>query len=102
MLIKANYIFTNYWYILFGGVGILFFSFSKFTKTKFVCRQMDALNLKMHIFCPIFLKVAMSVFTRTLSTLNRSGISIIKNLEICAEVVDNVIIAEVIDHLKEN
>src|SRR3990167_7708343 len=89
MLIKANYIFTNYWYILFGGVGILFFSFSKFTKTKFGRRQMDALNLKMPIFGPIFLKVAMSVFTRTLSTLNRSGISIIKNLEICAEVVDN-------------
>ncbi len=102
MLIKANYVFTNYWYILFGGAGILFFAFSKFKKTKYGRRQMDALNLKIPIFGPIFLKVAMSVFTRTLSTLNRSGISIIKNLEICAEVVDNVIIAEVIDHLKEN
>ncbi|MGR3175240.1 MAG: type II secretion system F family protein [Candidatus Scalindua sp.] len=102
MLIKANYLFTNYWYILFGGAGILFFAFSKFTKTKRGRRQMDALILKIPIFGPIFLKIAMSVFTRTMSTLNRSGISIIKNLEICAEVVDNVIIAEVIDHLKEN
>jgi type II secretory pathway component PulF len=102
MLIKANYFFTNYWYILFGGAGIFFFAFSKFTKTKWGRRQMDALILKIPIFGPIFLKVAMSVFTRTMSTLNRSGISIIKNLEICAEVVDNVIIAEVIDHLKEN
>jgi type II secretory pathway component PulF len=101
MLIAANDIFSNYWYILFGVAGILFFAFSKFTKTKLGRRQMDALILKIPIFGPIFLKVAMSVFTRTMSTLNRSGISIIKNLEICAEVVDNVVIAEVVDHLKE-
>ncbi|ODS30394.1 MAG: type IV fimbrial assembly protein [Candidatus Scalindua rubra] len=102
MLIAANSIFSNYWYILFGGAGILFFAFSKYTKTRQGRRQMDALKLKIPIFGPIFLKIAMSVFTRTMSTLNRSGISIIKNLEICAEVVDNVIIAEVVDNLKEN
>ena len=44
----------------------------------------------------------MSVFTRTMSTLNRSGLSIIKNLEICADVVENVVIAEVIHNLKES
>jgi type II secretory pathway component PulF len=62
---------------------------------------LDLLKLKIPIFGPIFLKIAMSVFTRTLSTLNRSGLSIIENLKICADVVENVPISEVINDLKE-
>ena len=62
---------------------------------------MDLLKLKVPIFGPIFLKIAMSVFTRTLSTLNRSGLSILENLKICSEVVENVPISEVIVDLRE-
>ncbi len=102
MLLGANHIFANYWYILFGGAGFLFFAFKKYIKTKRGRRQMDLFLLKAPIFGPIFLKVAMSIFTRTMSTLNRSGLPIIKNLEICADVVGNVLIAEVIFDLKEN
>ncbi len=102
MLIGANHIFASYWYILFGGAGCIFFAFNKYTKTSRGRRQMDTLKLKVPIFGPIFLKVAMSVFTRTMSTLNRSGLSIIKNLEICADVVENVVVAEVVNDLKES
>ncbi len=102
MLLGANNIFAEYWYILFGGAGGLFFAFQKYKGTKGGQWQMDKFKLKVPIFGPIFLKVAMSVFTRTLSTLNRSGLSIIKNLEICADVVGNVIIAKVILDLKES
>ena len=56
---------------------------------------MDLLKLKVPIFGPIFLKIAMSVLTRTLSTLNRSGLSILENLKICADVVENIPIFEV-------
>ena len=62
---------------------------------------MDLLKLKIPIFGPIFLKIAMSVFTRTSSTLNRSGLSILENLKICAEVVENVPISEVILDLRD-
>jgi type II secretory pathway component PulF len=102
MLLGANHIFASYWYILFGGAGCIYFAFNKYAKTSLGRRHLDILKLKVPIFGPIFLKVAMSVFTRTMSTLNRSGLSIIKNLEICAEVVENVIVAEVIDDLKES
>ena len=101
MLITANDIFTNYWYLLFGGVGCLFFAFKSYTKTYRGRRQFDLLKLKVPIFGPIFLKIAMSVFTRTLSTLNRSGLSILENLKICADVVESVPISEVINDLRE-
>lgn len=101
MLIAANDIFSNYWYILFGAAGGIYFAFNAYTRTKPGRRQMDNFKLKVPIFGPIFHKVAMSSFTMTMSTLNRSGLSIIKNLEICAEVVGNVIVTEVIIKLKE-
>ena len=96
ILIAASNIFTNYWYLLFLGMGGLYFAYRQYSKTKSGRRQIDLLALKMPIFGPIFLKIAMSVFTRTMSTLNRSGLSIIKNLEICADVVDNVVIGKLI------
>ncbi len=102
MLLGANHIFAKYWYILFGGAGGIYFAFNKYARTSLGRRHLDIFKLKVPIFGPIFLKVAMSVFTRTMSTLNRSGLSIIKNLEICADVVENVIVAEVIDDLKES
>ena len=102
ILIAANNVFSNYWYILFGGAGVLFFAFKRYAGTKQGRRQLDLLKLKVPIFGPIFLKVAMSVFTRTMSTLNRSGLPIIKNLEICAAVVGNVPISTVIIELKES
>ena len=101
MLILANDIFTGYWYIIFGGAGGLIFAFKRYSKTSVGRRQMDLLKLKIPIFGNIFLKVAMSVFTRTMSTLNRSGLSIIENLQICAQVVENVPISEVIKELED-
>lgn len=102
MLIGANDVFANYWFLLFGGAGCLYFAFRAYTKTYRGRRQLDLLKLKVPIFGPIFLKIAMSVFARTLSTLNRSGLSIIENLKICAEVVNNIPIAEVINDIEES
>ncbi len=101
ILIQANYLFTNYWYILFAGAGALFFVFKAYTKTYKGRRQLDLLKLKVPVFGPIFLKIAMSVFSRTMSTLNRSGLSIVENLKICAEVVENIPISEVIIDIEQ-
>ncbi len=102
MLIAANDIFSNYWYLLFGGAGCLYFLFRIYVKTRQGRRNLDIFKLKVPIFGSIYLKIAMSVFTRTMSSLNRSGLSIITNLEICSDVVNNIAIAEVINELKES
>ena len=101
MLIEANRLFTNYWYALFVGVGALFFVFKAYTKTHRGRRQLDLFKLKVPVFGPIFHKIAMSVFSRTMSTLNRSGLSIVENLNICAEVVENIPISEVITDIEK-
>ncbi|MFQ5686860.1 MAG: type II secretion system F family protein [Candidatus Scalindua sp.] len=102
MLIAANSIFLNYWYFLFAGAGCIYFVFRAYIKTGQGRRNLDIFKLKVPIFGAIYLKIAMSVFARTMSSLNRSGLSIIANLEICSEVVQNIPISEVINDIKES
>ena len=102
MLILANDAFNNYWYILLGAAGGIYLAFRIYAGTKWGRRQLDKLSITVPIFGPLFLKIAMSRFTRTMAILNRSGLPILKNLEICASVAGNVIVVEVIDKLRES
>src|SRR5690606_12247884 len=66
------------------------------TRTKRGKRIIDQLKLKMPIFGPLFLKVAVARFTRTLGTLIRSGVNILNALDICAKTSGNVIVEEAV------
>lgn len=61
-------------------------------KTKRGRQTIDQAKLKMPIFGPLFLKVAVARFTRTLGTLIRSGVNILNALDITAKTANNVII----------
>ncbi|MFQ5861919.1 MAG: type II secretion system F family protein [Candidatus Brocadiales bacterium] len=102
ILVFANGIFNNYWYIIFGAAVGTYFAFRAFARSKWGRQRLDKLSITIPIFGPLFLKMAMSSFARTMATLNRSGLPILKNLEICASVVGNVVVAEVVDKLRES
>ncbi|MFH1877568.1 MAG: type II secretion system F family protein [Candidatus Omnitrophota bacterium] len=53
---------------------------------------MDTVKLKMPLVGPLFRKVAISRFTRTLSTLLKSGVPILSALEIVGETSGNLVI----------
>lgn len=57
-------------------------------------KRIDGLLLKTPIFGPIFLKIAVARFSRTLSTLLSSGVPILQSLDITARTAGNVIIEE--------
>jgi len=61
-------------------------------KTKGGRRAIDTWKLKMPIFGPLFLKVGVARFTRTLGVLIRSGVNILNALEIVARTANNVVI----------
>jgi len=54
--------------------------------------QTDAVFLKMPVFGPLLRKVAVSRFSRTLSTMISSGVPILDALEICARTAGNKVI----------
>ncbi|MEO5657265.1 MAG: type II secretion system F family protein, partial [Nitrospiria bacterium] len=61
----------------------------------------DALQLKLPVFGPIFLKSALSKFARVFGTLNRCGLPVLQALDIVAKTVDNVAVARGIDAIQE-
>lgn len=76
-------------------VGVVFavlFALSRYIKTETGRLVFDRLLLKLPIFGPLFQKVAIAKFTRTLSTLVRSGVPILASLEIVGKTAGNKVI----------
>jgi len=85
-----------------GGLGILVgiiataVGLKIYYKTPKGRKVIDTLLLKVPILGPIFLKIGMARFSRTLSTLLSSGVPILQSLDITAKTAGNVVIEEAI------
>ncbi len=75
------------------GTIVFVILFVAFLKTKFGRHVFDKFKLKMPILGPVFSKLAIARFTRTLGTLVSSGVPILQALQIVRETSGNVIIA---------
>jgi len=73
-----------------------------YSKTEFGGRQLDWLKLNVPIIGNLFRKVAISRFTKTFSTLLRSGVPILGALEIVAGTSGNRVIAEAVRGSRDN
>ncbi|MBI4753142.1 type II secretion system F family protein [Candidatus Desantisbacteria bacterium] len=93
MLIKASDLIKTYivWFFLFA-IGIFFMGRLFVTKTEKGRLAFDSLLLKIPVFGPLFRKIAVTRFARTLGTLVRSGVSILEALEIVAKTSGNKIV----------
>jgi type IV pilus assembly protein PilC len=85
-----------------GGLGILVaiigtvVGLKLYYKTPKGRKVIDTILLKVPILGPIFLKIGIARFSRTLSTLLSSGVPILQSLDITARTAGNVIIEEAI------
>jgi len=70
--------------------------FKQWGKTKGGRYKIDYVKLRLPVFGPIFLKVAIAKFTRTLGTLIRAGVNILYALEITAKTAGNSVIEEAV------
>ncbi len=90
------------WYIYCGGALAVFFVLGAFKRTKRGSRMLDWLFLKSPVFGPLFRKVALSRFSRTFSTLIKSGVPILGSLDIVAATSGNSIIFDAVSEAKES
>ena len=94
----SNYLAANWWWIL-AGLGGSIYMFRKYITSPLGRLPWDSFTLRMPIFGVIILKVAVSKFARTLSTLVRSGVAILAALEIVSKTSGNARIEKVITDL---
>jgi len=86
------------WYL--GSLGIIIFGLRAWHKTEKGALIIDGTFLKMPIFGDLFRKVAISRFSRTLSTLIQSGVPILESLDIVGKTIGNKVLEVTIEEVK--
>jgi len=102
LLIGISNFVTGYWWLLLGlGIGA-FFGMRSYLRTPNGRRNLHRFLLHMPIFGTLFRMVAVSRFANTLATLLASGVPILQAMDIVKNIVNNLILAEVIDKVRTN
>ncbi|MEK6682420.1 MAG: type II secretion system F family protein [Nitrospirota bacterium] len=102
VLIWLNKFIKNYWYLIIASFAGLIFGIRWYINTEAGRLQWDNIKIKLPIFGPIFLKLAMSRFSRIFATLNRSGLPILQTLDIVSATIGNKVISRVIDNVRDS
>ncbi len=93
----SNFFKANWWLfiIVFTGGLIIVKRLIKTSKGRYMW---DELKLRLPVFGTVNIKLAMARFGRTLGSLLASGVPLLTSLGIVRNIVNNVVIAEVIDN----
>jgi len=102
VLLSISAFLQNYFVALFIGLIVTIFLLKKYIATDKGRTRYDRLLLNLPIFGILFRKVAISKFTRTLSTLIKSGVPILSALEIVAKASGNKIVEMSIENVKSS
>jgi type II secretory pathway component PulF len=97
MIWMNNFIWSwNKMGILIVVLIICYIAFKKLIETKEGRLKWDGFKLKVYVFGPLFLKISMSRFARTLSLMTKSGVPIIRALDVVSGVMGNVVLQNTI------
>lgn len=88
--------------IIIGLFAVLYMVIRVQLNTERGRRFADAVKIKIPLFGPIFLNLAVGRFCRVLGTLLKNGVSILKALEISREASGNRVLSEAIGEAAEN
>ncbi len=82
ILIGANELIVNWWYIVIPAIAGILFSLYSLVQTKRGRYVWDGLVLKMPVFGDLILKVSMMRFSRMFATLYKAGGPVVRVIEI--------------------
>lgn len=101
MVISVSNFITGHGLLLIGMVTLFVVLFTLYKNSDKGKYQLDQLVLKLPLFGKLVRKSASAIFTRTLSTLLASGISLIDAVEITSRVVGNEVFKETLLQAKD-
>jgi len=93
---RVGMMIKHYWYLIIAVTIAIMLSVRYYCKTARGTFLLDKLKLKLPIISPLYRKVAIARFARTLATLLGSGVSILESLDIVKDVMGNEVLARVI------
>lgn len=94
MLITASEFAQSYWWLIVGVIALIAFAFNRFYATQKGRWMVDSALLRMPVFGPLFKKVAVAKFARTMATMMSSGVPILEGLTIVSKTAGNVVVED--------
>jgi type IV pilus assembly protein PilC len=101
-LINVSHFMQEFFWVFAILVTGLFFALKYYAGTDNGRKTIDGLQLNLPVFGPLLRKVAISKFTRTLSTLVKSGVPILTALEIVSRTSGNVVVEGAVKKVRES
>ena len=95
-LMSISDLLQHYLILFVAAAAMLIWGWLYFIKTKTGREFWDGRRIKLPIFGPIAHKICLARFTRTLSSLVRSGVPILEVLQIVSQTVGNVVMEKAI------
>ena len=93
---------TQYWYVMIVAFILFYLVFLSWKRTPAGSAQWDAIVLKIPIVGRLARTIAVSRFSRTLSTLLTGGVPMLTSMNIVRNVVNNHVLAAAIDMARDN
>jgi general secretion pathway protein F len=101
VLIGLSLAIKSYWYIVFPIIGLIIYAFMRYIRTERGRPWWDALVLDLPIFGPLVRMIAITRFSKTLSTLLGSGVPLLAAFDIVKNVVQNTVLLRVIEMARD-
>jgi general secretion pathway protein F len=100
-LIALSVFFRDYWYVVFTGVPALIWAFKRYIGTPKGRNWFDRTQLKIPVVGDLVRMLAISRFSKTLSTLLSSGVPLLTSLDIVRNIVENTVLSKVIENARD-
>jgi type IV pilus assembly protein PilC len=102
VIIGFSDLLRSYWYLLLIGLGVVVLGVKSYLSTEAGLRNWHSLELRLPLVGNTIMKVSAVRFSRTLSTLLSSGMTLLQALEIVIKVVGNRIVMDSLTLTKED
>ena len=102
VLITLSHIIGTYWYLLLAGLAGGIYGFRKWVQTAEGRAKWDQFVLKTPIFGPVARMIAVSRFSKTLSTLLGSGVPLLNAMGIVQNILGNTVLIAVVEKARLN
>lgn len=102
MVINLSSTIVNYWWLILLVGGATIFGFIQWTRSEGGRPKWDAIKLVLPVSGKLARMIAVSRFTRTLSTLLAGGVPMLNAMDIVKNVVNNEVLAKAIREARDN
>ena len=101
ILLGMSHFLLRFWYLVLALLIILTVGVRRYMRTERGRERFDRFFLGVPVFGPIYTKMVVARFSRTLGTLLASGVQLLSSLELVERVINNVIYARALEQTRQ-